>query len=156
MKKENQQLAKAKKIAQQKKAANAKLAKNIGIYLIPAVLVIGIMVLSIIRGINSNPNSYTLSKDSSLEIALGDMVNIDFVGSIDGVEFEGGSTQGQGTALVVGAKNYIDDFEEQLVGAHPGDEIDVNVTFPENYGKEELNGKDALFKVTINGIYVKK
>ena len=156
MKKENQKLAKAQKAAQKKKEANAKLAKNIGIYLIPAILIIGIIVISVIHGINSNPDSYTLSTDTSLEIQIGDMVNIDFVGSIDGVEFEGGSTEGQGTALVIGAKKYIDDFEEQLVGAHPGDEVDVNVTFPENYGKEELNGKDALFKVKVNGIYVKK
>ena len=156
MKKENQKLAKAKKAAQKQKAANAKLAKNIVMWLIPAVLVIGIMVLSIIRGINSNPDSYTLSTDPSMTIKIGDMVNIDFVGSIDGEEFEGGSTEGQGTALVIGAKRYIDDFEEQLVGAHPGDSVDVNVTFPEDYGKEELNGKDALFKVKVNGIYVKK
>ncbi len=156
MKKENQKLAKAKKAAQKQKAANAKLAKNIVMWLIPAVLVIGIMVLSIIRGINSNPDSYTLSTDPSMTIKIGDMVNIDFVGSIDGEEFEGGSTEGQGTALVIGAQRYIDDFEEQLVGAHPGDSVDVNVTFPEDYGKEELNGKDALFKVKVNGIYVKK
>ena len=156
MKKENQQLAKTKKAAQKKKEANAKLAKRISMFAIPALILIGLIAWSVVQGINSNPNSYKLSTDSSLEIKLGDMVNIDFVGSIDGVEFEGGSTEGQGTALVVGSKKYIDDFEEQLVGAHPGDEVDVNVTFPEDYGKEDLNGKDALFKVKVNGIYVKK
>lgn len=156
MKKENQQIAKAKKAAQKKKEANAKMVKNIAICCALTAVVIGLMILSVIRGMESNPNNYTLSTDPALEIAVGDMVNIDFVGSIDGVEFEGGSTEGQGTALVIGAKKYIDDFEEQLVGAHPGDEVEVNVTFPENYGKDELNGKDALFKVTINGIYVRK
>ena len=65
----------------------------------------------------------------------------------------GVSTNGTGTTLVIGSGSYIDDFEEQLIGSHPGDTVDVNVTFPENYGNEELNGKDALFKVTINGIY---
>jgi trigger factor len=156
MKKENQQLAKTKKAAQKKKEANAKLVKKFSMFVIPALILIGLIAWSVVQGINSNPNSYKLSADSSLEIKLGDMVNIDFVGSIDGVEFEGGSTEGQGTALVVGSKKYIDDFEEQLVGAHPGDEVDVNVTFPEDYGKEDLNGKDALFKVKVNGIYVKK
>lgn len=94
-----------------------------------------------------------LSTDTSLTVADGDTVNIDYVGSIDGVEFEGGSTGGQGTDLVIGSGSYIDDFEEQLIGAHPGDSVDVYATFPEDYGKEELNGKEALFEVTINGIY---
>ena len=156
MKKENQKLAKAKKAAQKKKEANAKLVKTLCICALPAIILIGLIAWSVVQGINSNLNSYTLSTDSSLEIKVGDMVNIDFVGSIDGVEFEGGSTEGQGTALVIGAKKYIDDFEEQLVGAHPGDDVEVNVTFPENYGKDDLNGKDALFKVKVNGIYVKK
>ena len=48
---------------------------------------------------------------------------------------------------------FIDNFEEQLIGHHPGDSVDVTVTFPEDYGKDELNGKEALFKVTVNGIY---
>ena len=83
----------------------------------------------------------------------GDTVNIDYVGSIDGVEFEGGNTKGNGADLVIGSHTYIDDFEEQLIGHHPGDSVDVTVTFPEDYGKDELNGKEALFKVTVNGIY---
>lgn len=97
--------------------------------------------------------SSSLSTDSTLTVEDGDKVNIDYVGSIDGVEFDGGSTNGQGTDLVIGSGTYIDDFEDQLIGSHPGDTVDVNVTFPENYGVEELNGQDALFKVTINGIY---
>lgn len=48
---------------------------------------------------------------------------------------------------------YIDDFEEQLIGAHPGDSVEVNVTFPDDYQQEDLQGKDALSQVTINGIY---
>ena len=89
----------------------------------------------------------------SLTIEDGDTVNIDYVGSIDGVEFEGGNTKENGADLVIGSHTYIDDFEEQLIGHHPGDSVDVTVTFPEDYGKDELNGKEALFKVTVNGIY---
>ena len=97
--------------------------------------------------------SSTLSTDTSLTVEDGDTVNIDYVGSIDGVEFDGGSTNGQGTDLTIGSGLYIDDFEEQLIGSHPGDTVDVNVTFPEDYNSEDLQGKDALFVVTINGIY---
>ena len=53
---------------------------------------------------------------------------------------------------LAGSGTYIDDFEEQLVGAHPGETVKVNVTFPEGY-TEELGGKDAVFEVTINGVY---
>ena len=94
-----------------------------------------------------------VSEDSSIVIASGDTVNIDYVGSIDGVEFSGGNTNGAGADLTIGSGTYIDDFEEQLIGSHPGDTVEVNVTFPENYGNEELNGKDALFVVEVNGIY---
>lgn len=96
-----------------------------------------------------------LLKDTSLEVKDGDKVNIDYVGTVDGVEFEGGNTEGMGADLTIGSGSYIDDFEEQLIGAHPGDTVEVNVTFPENYGNEELNGKDAVFTVTVNGIYEK-
>ena len=96
-----------------------------------------------------------LLKDTSLEVKDGDKVNIDYVGTVDGVEFEGGNTEGMGADLTIGSGSYIDDFEEQLIGAHPGDTVEVNVTFPENYGNAELNGKDAVFTVTVNGIYEK-
>ena len=95
----------------------------------------------------------TYQTDPSLTVENGDTVNIDYVGSIDGVEFSGGNTQGMGTDLVIGSGSYIDDFEEQLIGAHPGDNVTVTVTFPEDYGKEDLNGKEAVFEVTVNGIY---
>ena len=84
----------------------------------------------------------------------GDTVNIDYVGSIDGVEFEGGSTEGAGTEVTIGVTSYIDDFLEQLIGRMPGETFDVNVTFPEDYGVEELNGKAAVFVTTINSICV--
>lgn len=72
---------------------------------------------------------------------------------MDGVAFDGGSTNGAGTDLTIGSGSYIDDFEEQLIGHQEGDEVTVEVTFPEDYGNEELNGKDATFEVTINQIY---
>ena len=102
---------------------------------------------------SDNADTTSYSTDTSLTIEDGDTVNIDYVGSIDGVEFDGGNTQGQGTDLTIGSGRYIDDFEEQLIGAHPGDEVEVTVTFPEDYGNEELNGKEAVFDVTVNGIY---
>ena len=91
--------------------------------------------------------------DSSLEVKDGDTVNIDYVGKIDDVAFDGGSTDGNGTDLVIGSGSYIDNFEEQLIGAHPGDEVEVTVTFPDDYGVEDLAGKEAVFDVTVNGIY---
>ena len=100
-------------------------------------------------------NNVTLENGGITDRAVenGDTVNIDYVGSIDGVEYVGGRTQGQGTDLTIGSGSYIDDFEEQLIGAHPGDTVNVYATFPVDYGKEDLNGKEALFVVTENGIY---
>ena len=93
------------------------------------------------------------STDTALTVEDGDTVNIDYVGTVDGEEFSGGNTNGAGTDLVIGSGSYIDDFEDQLIGAHPGDTVEVTVTFPEDYGVEELNGKEAVFTVTVNGIY---
>ena len=86
----------------------------------------------------------------------GDTVNIDYVGSVDGVEFDGGSTGGAGTDVTIGVTSYIDDFLEQLIGHMPGETFDVNVTFPEDYGVDNLNGKDAVFVTTINHIVEEK
>lgn len=93
------------------------------------------------------------STDTSLTVKDGYTVNIDYVGKIDGTAFDGGSTNGQGTDLEIGSGSYIDDFEDQLVGAHPGDEVEVTVTFPDDYGAADLAGKEAVFDVTVNGIY---
>lgn len=73
--------------------------------------------------------------DSSLEVTDGNKVNIDYVGKIDGVAFDGGSTDGKGTDLVIGSGTYIDNFEEQLIGAHPGDKVEVTVIFPVLYSQ---------------------
>ncbi len=101
-------------------------------------------------------SSYTTTEnitDESYTIADGDTVNIDYVGSVDGVEFEGGSTGGAGTDVTIGVTQYIDDFLEQLIGHTPGENFDIEVTFPEDYGVDELNGKDAVFNITINHGY---
>lgn len=96
----------------------------------------------------------TLNEETDALIEDGDKVNVDYVGSIDGVEFEGGSTKGNGSDIVIGSGSLIDDFEEQLIGHGVGDTVSVEVTFPEDYSKAELAGKEAVFEVVINGIYV--
>lgn len=84
----------------------------------------------------------------------GDTVVIDFDGYVDGEQFEGGYAEDH--SLVLGSHSFIDGFEEQLVGKNIGDEVDVNVTFPENYHAEELQGKPAVFKVKVKEIKVKE
>lgn len=137
------------------------------------IVLIGICVLALIVGgtvaiikYNSADNdeveesledtadeSVDYNTDTSLIVEDGDTVNIDYTGYIDGVAFDGGSTDGVGTSLTIGSGSYIDDFEEQLIGHSVGETVTVSVTFPEDYGNEELNGKDAEFEVVINGIY---
>jgi len=80
----------------------------------------------------------------------GDTVNIDYEGSVDGVLFDGGSAKG--FDLKLGSGQFIPGFEDQLVGHNAGEDVDVNVTFPEEYHAEDLKGKAALFKVKINAI----
>jgi len=82
----------------------------------------------------------------------GDKVNIDYVGSIDGVEFSGGSTSGSGAEVIIGVTKYIDDFLEQLIGHKPGETFNIEVTFPNDYHESSLQGKDAVFVTTINHI----
>lgn len=88
------------------------------------------------------------------EIVDGDIAVIDFEGFVDGVAFEGG--KGENYSLTIGSHTFIDTFEEQLVGLKAGDSKDVVVTFPEQYGKEELNGKEATFKVVVKEVKVKE
>ena len=102
--------------------------------------------------INTTLDSYKeLNTDTNLVIADGDEVNIDYVGTVDGVEFEGGNSGGAGADLVIGSGSFVDDFEQQLIGHKPGEEVTVDVTFPAVYD-EEMAGKDASFAVTIHGI----
>ncbi len=84
----------------------------------------------------------------------GDTAVIDYEGFADGVAFEGG--KGENHSLVIGSHSFIDTFEEQLIGKNAGDELDVNVTFPEEYHAQDLAGKPAVFKVRINEIKTKE
>lgn len=176
MKKENRKMAQQRRAEERrKKEFRRKLSKVLAIGIPILVVIILVVVLVVYSNKNSDntgssdnttassnsdtgsttdngtENSY--STDTSLTVEDGDTVNIDYVGTVDGVEFDGGSTEGMGTDLVIGSGSYIDDFEEQLIGAHPGETVEVNVTFPDDYYSTDMAGKDAVFTVTINGIY---
>ena len=83
----------------------------------------------------------------------GDIVNLDYAGSVDGVAFEGGTAQGQ--SLTIGSGMFIPGFEEKMVGMQIGEERDLSVKFPEQYHADNLAGKDAVFHVKVNGIQTK-
>lgn len=100
-----------------------------------------------------NNNARTVSV-TDRPVAEGDTAVIDFEGFVDGVAFEGG--KGENHPLEIGSHSFIDTFEEQLVGKNAGEEVEVNVTFPDAYQAEELAGKPALFKVKINEIKAKE
>lgn len=80
----------------------------------------------------------------------GDVLDIDFTGTLDGEPFEGGSAENQ--QLKLGSGRFIDGFEAQLTGAHAGEERDITVTFPENYEAEDLAGREAVFHVTVHQV----
>lgn len=99
-------------------------------------------------------------QDTESTIQNGDSVNIDYVGSVDGIEFTGGNTNGQGTTVTAGSTQYVDDFLTQIIGHKPGETFDVVVTFPDGYNDStdangdpiKLAGQEAVFSVTINYI----
>ena len=84
----------------------------------------------------------------------GDIANIDFSGSVDGVKFDGG--EAEGFDLTLGSGQFIPGFEDQVIGMNIGETKDVNVTFPENYQAENLKGKAAVFAVKLNGLKAKE
>ncbi|HEY8004353.1 MAG TPA: trigger factor, partial [Phenylobacterium sp.] len=94
--------------------------------------------------------TYETKAGKAVKAADGDMVVIDFVGKMDGVPFEGGSAEA--AELVLGSGQFIPGFEEQLVGAKPDSDVEVKVTFPENYQSETLKGKEAVFEVTVREV----
>ena len=100
---------------------------------------------------NKNARTVTVTDRPVTE---GDTAVIDFEGFVDGVAFEGG--KGENHPLEIGSHTFIDTFEDQLVGKNTGDEVEVNVTFPEKYQAEDLAGKPATFKVKINEIKTKE
>lgn len=98
-------------------------------------------------------NSRMLTIDDR-PIQKDDIAVIDFEGFVDGNPFEGG--KGEGYSLTIGSNSFIDNFEDQLIGKSIGEEVDVNVTFPDEYHAKDLVGKPALFKVKINEIKMKE
>ena len=100
---------------------------------------------------NKNARTVTVT---DRPVAEGDTAVIDFEGFVDGVAFEGG--KGENHPLEIGSHTFIDTFEDQLVGKNTGDEVEVNVTFPEKYQAEDLAGKPATFKVKLNEIKTKE
>ena len=92
--------------------------------------------------------SYIASVDDAAQ--LGDTVNIDYVGTKDGVAFDGGSAEG--TDLELGSGRFIDGFEDGLVGHKKGEEVSLDLTFPEDYFNEDLAGAEVVFDVTINDV----
>ena len=100
-----------------------------------------------------NNNSRTISV-TDRPVQEGDTAVIDYEGFVDGVAFEGG--KGENHSLEIGSHSFIDTFEDQLVGKNVGDEVEVNVTFPEQYHAADLAGKPAMFKVKINEIKAKE
>ena len=98
-------------------------------------------------------NSRTVSV-TDRPVQTGDTAVIDFEGFVDGVAFEGG--KGENHPLEIGSHSFIEGFEDQLVGHNAGEEVEVNVTFPEKYQAAELAGKPAVFKVKINEIKTKE
>ena len=100
---------------------------------------------------SQNPN---MKEVTDRAIESGDTANIDFVGKYADTkeEFQGGS--GQGYDLVIGSGSFIDGFEDGLIGVKKGETVDLNLTFPEDYGAADLAGKDVIFTVTVNSIKV--
>lgn len=99
------------------------------------------------RILQENPEETTVTDRPAQE---GDVVNIDYVGMKDGEAFAGGTAEGYD--LELGSNSFIDGFEDGIVGANTGDELSLNLTFPENYGNAELAGQAVVFDVTVNAI----
>lgn len=100
---------------------------------------------------NKNARTVTVT---DRPVQMGDTAVIDFEGFVDGEAFDGG--KGENHSLEIGSHSFIDTFEDQLVGKNAGDDVEVNVTFPEQYQSAELAGRPALFKVKINEIKAKE
>ncbi|SCX20814.1 FKBP-type peptidyl-prolyl cis-trans isomerase [Lachnospiraceae bacterium YSD2013] len=97
-------------------------------------------------------SNYAFYDDNpELTVQNGNTINLNYSGSIDGVKFDGGTAEYQ--TLTIGSGQFIDNFEEQLIGAHPGDDVTVTVTFPEDYHSADLAGKEAVFECKVNSIY---
>ena len=105
----------------------------------------------LIKLMENNAPFKKLTQERGLE--NDDQANFDFVGTVDGVEFEGGKAEG--FELVIGSGQFISGFEEQMIGMNRGETKDITVTFPKEYQAKELAGKEAIFKITLNEIKTK-
>lgn len=181
MKKENKKMAQERRAAERKKQENAKIVKNVTLAALCVAIVLGIIIYGVYdtkknkeaekqaaqQAQQSNneqiDNSVTsepvLDTDPERAVEMGDTVAIHYEGHIGEVYFDGGTGDYD---LVIGSHSFIDDFEDQLVGHKIGEQVEVVVNFPENYGRtyidengdeQSLNGVEATFDVTINGIY---
>lgn len=182
MKKENKRLAQEKRAKEREKAAQkakTKQALQLWLPIVGAIAILIIVIAAIATSGSSESDttgdiaSGTETADSDIgELSVedisdsgdlnttggvavkdGDTVNIDFTGYIDGETFDGGSTNGAGTDLVIGSGGYIAGFEEGIIGHTVGETFDLNLTFPEDYWDEDYAGKDVVFTTTVNGIY---
>lgn len=136
------------------KIAHKKSGKrSVQFVLFPTILILLFLFLLILNKVTSSPGSSVYITDPDTSVAEGDSVHIDYTGTIDGEIFENSSTQGSGAVLKIGSGSYVDGFEEQLIGTHPGDTVNVSVTFPEDYSSLALRGQDAVFEVTLHGIF---
>ena len=180
MNKQNKKIAQEKRRIEREKAEKKAKVVNLLKFWVPVVVVIVLIWAVATSGGSSSKGtddkqaasqttesqaSETQSSDSQTEAATlntevdtvaenGDKVNIDYTGYMDGEKFEGGSTDGQGTDLVLGSGSYIDGFEDGVVGHKVGETFDLNLKFPDDYKvNTELAGKDVTFEVTLNGVY---
>lgn len=94
-----------------------------------------------------------LDNKEGVAVKEGDLINIDFVGTVDGKEYEGGNTNLKGTRLTLGSAGFPEGFEEGIIGHKTGETFDVNVDIPETFDNEEIAGKTVKYTITINGLY---
>jgi len=113
------------------------------------ILVLLLSALLLFAGCGNTDNTGANNRGPST-VQNGDVVDIDYLGKIDGIPFEGGTDRG--TLLHIGAGRFIPGFEEQIVGMKKGDVKDINVTFPTQY-HPDFAGKQAVFTITLNTIY---
>ena len=109
-------------------------------------------VRKLLAGKGYETQSFDEIKEGAVQI--GDTANIDYVGKLNGVAFEGGTANGD--SLEIGSGRFIAGFEEGLVGVRIGDTVDLNLTFPESYGNAELAGQKVVFTVTVNYVSARK
>lgn len=171
MKKENRQAARARRAAEREAAAKkeqmAGIIKWVGAAIVVMILIVALFVAlfgksSRVKNQTPDPaettevqssGEKTLDTTDGLEAKDGDLVNIDYIGYLDGEPFAGGDSMGNGADLLLGSHTYIDGFEEGIVGHKVGETFDLNLTFPENYHSADLAGQEVVFTTILNGIY---